>query len=667
MHKRAFTRITFSAYFGRQTKFQKNRLIIMQTQKTQWFLLLLLLFAFTAGEYFFLTLQPDDGKPYMMGLKLFSKAGWFVRVLLTVLYPMGFAMQATGLSPANGTAIGNKTRGRVKALQVVLYLVGGFLLLSLEYNPFFRQAYPAGMVALLIGGYHTGKMLRTRPGAKSAITGDRKKKQTAYSFHFKGAGGNWVNIANPFRGTLVIGGAGSGKSHSIAEPILSQASEKGYCGIVYDFKFPTLSDFAYAQYCRKPANPSAVAEAGGPANAPLAFYVVNFEDLTRSHRVNPLKPEYIPAAAYASEYALSIVNNLMPETIAKPDFWSRSAQSLLAATIWYLKKNHPQHCTLPHVIQMVVCRDYRVLLSLLAQDYECASMVRPILTASEMKAANQTAGMVSTLQLGLGRINTPEICYVLSGDEFSLDLNDPAAPKVLCLGSSPTLSETFAPLISLTVTVALKLMNQQNKRHSYVLLDEAPTLYIPHLDQLPATARSNRVATIYMAQDFSQMKKQYGQNEAEVLISNLNNQFFGRVANLHTAEYVSRLFGKQERVVRSESASNNTPRGMLFNPKAGPGSQGSSTSHSLAERTVVQPQELLNLEVGHFMGTTVETDNPGFSMRFQPPACQRGSIAAFRTLEKDEVAANYRQIIAEAEMILATAPPVAEQGQYRAT
>ncbi|WP_419836238.1 type IV secretory system conjugative DNA transfer family protein [Xanthocytophaga agilis] len=182
--------------------------------------------------------------------------------------------------------------------------------------------------------------------------------------------------------------------------------------------------------------------------------------------------------------------------------------------------------------------------------------------------------------------------------------------------------------------MALKLMNQQGKRHSFVLLDEAPTLYIPHLDQLPATARSHKVATVYMAQDFSQIRKQYGQNEAEVLISNLNNQFFGRVANLNTAEYVSRLFGKEERVIRSESSSNNTPNasalaGVLLNPRSSADSQGSSISHSLVERTVVYPQELLSLQVGHFMGTTCRLTLSAFQCSFNHLSIPEAGLSRF--------------------------------------
>jgi type IV secretory pathway TraG/TraD family ATPase VirD4 len=269
-----------------------------------------------------------------------------------------------------------------------------------------------------------------------------------------------------------------------------------------------------------------------------------------------------------------------------------------------------------------------------------------------MEAASQIAGMVSTLQLGLGRTNTPESCYVLSGDEFSLDINDPKAPKMLCIGTSPTLADTFSPMISCLVTVALKLMNQQGKHHSYVLLDEGPTLYIPKFAQLPATARSNKVATIYMAQDFSQMKKEYGQNETEAITSNLNNQFFGRMANLHTAEYVSRIFGKEDRLMRSEGLSNNQPSSLTpgLDGRTSAGSTGNSVNYSLQERNRVYPQELLSLEVGQFFRTTVETANPNFSIHFTDTDLRNEKIAPFAG--GLDVETNYKRIVLEAEAIL---------------
>jgi type IV secretory pathway TraG/TraD family ATPase VirD4 len=207
-------------------------------------------------------------------------------------------------------------------------------------------------------------------------------------------------------------------------------------------------------------------------------------------------------------------------------------------------------------------------------------------------------------------------------------------------------------VIACLVTVASKQMNQQGKRHSFVLLDEGPTLFIPKLDQLPATARSNKVATIYMAQDFSQMKKEYGQNESEAITSNLNNQFFGRVASLPTAEYVSRLFGRKEQLMRSEGRSDSRPESFdwALNGRSHSGTQGSSVSYSLQERSLVHPQELLQLEVGQFMGTTVETESPTFNIHFAKHGYGSRAIPTIGTLIDAQL--NFERIILETKAII---------------
>ena len=588
------------------------------------------------AEYYFLTMEPAHTRWYLSALKFFGKGGTFSRILFIALYPLCFAL--TG-----GTLAEEKRRDESKNklplwLWLLLYASSACLLYSIDRNPYYQAFYPISLVGALLSGYPLGKRLRSRPGRESPVRNDRRKQENEYSFHLKGKDGSWVNITNPFRGILVVGGAGSGKSYSVAEPIIAQAAQKGYCGIIYDFKFPTLTNFAYAQY------------AG--TSSSVGFWVVNFEDLEMTHRVNPLNPRYIPSAAYASEYALAIINNLIPESIQKPDFWIRSAQALLTATIWYLKKHHPDYYTLPHVVNLLVGEDHEALLDLLRQDYECASMIRSIVTAVDLKASSQIAGMISSLQVALARINSPEICYVLSGDEFDLDINHPASPKMLCIGSSPTLSDTFAPVIACLVAVATKQMNQQGKRHSFILLDEGPTLFIPKLDQLPATARSNKVATIYMTQDFSQMKKEYGQNESEAITSNLNNQFFGRVASLPTAEYVSRLFGRKEQLVRSEGRSDSRPESFDWglNGRSHSGTQGSSVSYSLQERSLVHPQELLQLEVGQFMGTTVETESPTFNIHFAKHGYGSRAIPTIGTLPDAQL--NFERIVLETKAIV---------------
>jgi hypothetical protein len=232
-----------------------------------------------------------------------------------------------------------------------------------------------------------------------------------------------------------------------------------------------------------------------------------------------------------------------------------------------------------------------------------------------------------------------------------MDINDSLDPKLLCIGTSPTLCETLSPVISLLITAALKQMNQQGKHHSMVMLDEAPTLFIPKLDQVPATARSNKVATIYMAQDLSQIRKENGKEEAESIVANLNNQFWGRVSNLQTANYVSGLFGREDKLMRSESQSDSRPKVMSWDGKSN-GSYGSSASYSLQERTVIHPQLLLNLPVGHFVGTTVENENTNFSTKIQTKPLRHEKIPVISACKPD-IKANYKRIISEVEQIMA--------------
>ena len=557
------------------------------------FLLFLIL-----GEYWFLLSTHSDSKLDKIGWRIFSKMGMWIRVLFVLLYAFSFSFKPQNLTNTsylnNGHNSGNQW---VSIISVVIYLTFGLLLINA--HKWFLIGFPLSLIMLFPSGYFVGKLLKPRFRKEKIIQNDRKRVNTAYSFSFPTDERTWVNIPNPFRGILVIGGAGSGKSYSIAEPIMEQSAQKGFSGIIYDFKFPVLTNFALHHNTKR-------------SNG-IDIFVINFKDLSRTHRVNPLAPKYIPVAAFAEEYSTAIIANLMPETIGKKDFWVRSSTALLTATIWFLKRYYPTYCTIPHVVNLILGENYHELLAILRTDYECSTIIRSIITAVDNKAGDQVAGVISSLQVALAKINTKEICYVLSGNDFSLDINDPKHPKLLCIGTDPTLVESFSPLVSCICTVALKLMNQQEKRHSYVLLDEAPTIFIPKFDQIPATARSNKIAVVFMAQDFSQIRKYYGQMEAQAIVSNLNNQFYGRVASTETAEYVSKMIGKEDKLYRAESESNSRSSDWLSTSSNGrSNTQNQSTSLSLQERSLIKIQDVFNLSVGEFIGTTVETETPNF-------------------------------------------------------
>jgi hypothetical protein len=479
--------------------------------------------------------------------------------------------------------------------------------------------YPASGGALLFIGFLAGMMRGSLKQSTFGLQTERKLVETPFSFNLPTNDGGYINVKNPDRGTLVLGGAGAGKSYSIGEPVVEQFAMKGRCGLIYDFKFPVLA--AAAQKALILAEPTmsrmhaeAVAKArkaGQPEPKPLRHHIINFTDMERTEKVNPFRPEDMPDISYAMEYAQTIISNLgTGGAKGGDDFFEKSAYAYLTSIIWFYRNNYPQFCTMPHVVATALFDDLSAVLSMLKADPQSAGMAQSLIVAVEQKAEKQVAAVVASLQIALVRINTPNIAWVLNPDEergegFSLNLNDPLAPKLLTIGNNPTLAKTFSPVIACVVATALKLMNQQDKHPSYVFLDEAATIYVPGLEVIPATARSNKVAMIYMTQDMAQMTDAYGPEKMKVLISNLNNQFIGKVNSLETAKFFSDMIGREDKEMVSVSSGKN---------QGGKGGQGMSENNSvsLQERNLVRPQDVITLEQGEFIGQTVETDIPFF-------------------------------------------------------
>lgn len=388
---------------------------------------------------------------------------------------------------------------------------------------------------------------------------------------------NSVDIINPYAGVFISGGAGAGKSKSIIEPLIADCGRKGFTGVVYDFKFPELASYVNTAYEGKE----------------IKTYYINFTDLTRSNRVNPIAPELMINESFAREFAFTILANLNPTMVSKPDFWSENSVTLLTAVFWYLREVYPEFCTLPHAISMVMGDDLEQLLNRLRSVPKCADMVAPIHMALKTGAQNQLAGVVSSLQISLSKINSTELYYLLTENDFDINLNNPTSKGILVIGNNPTLSSTYAPVIGLILTSISKLLNQQGKEKSVFMLDEFPTVYIPNIEQLPATARSNKVATILACQDIAQMVDKYGKEKADTILSNLGNQFYGRTTNPATAQRVSQMFGKSDKLMRTDSK--NYESSLIGDLR-----KGSGESFAYQERDLVKVQDVANLNTGSF-------------------------------------------------------------------
>ncbi|WP_166925516.1 conjugal transfer protein MobC [Flavobacterium poyangense] len=449
---------------------------------------------------------------------------------------------------------------------------------------------------------------------------------------------SWINIINPFRGILVPGTPGSGKSYFVIRHIITQHIAKGFSMFIYDFKFDDLTVIAYNAWL-KFRHLYAVEP---------KFYIINFDDLSRTHRCNPLDPAAMTDITDAAESARTILMGLNREWIKKQgDFFVESPINFLTAVIWYLRKyNDGEFCTLPHVIEMIQT-DYESLFTILRTEKEIEVLINPFVSAFLNEAVDQLEGQIASAKISLAKLSSPQLYYVLSGSDFTLDINNPSDPKIVSMGNNPQKIQTYGAVLSLFVSRLIKQVNQKGKLKSSLIFDEFPTIYLNNIDSLIATARSNRVSTCLGIQDFSQLRKDYGREQADVIINIVGNIVCGQVSG-DTAKQLSERFGKimQDR----ESLSIN--------------SSDTSISRSRQLESAVPPSKISSLSSGEFVGMTA--DNPDCRIELKTFHCEiindhekiKKETAAYkeipiiRTIDNVIIQKNYLQIKIEIQEII---------------
>jgi hypothetical protein len=403
-------------------------------------------------------------------------------------------------------------------------------------------------------------------------------------YHLKGKVRNsWINIINPFRSLLVLGSPGSGKSYFVIRHVITQHIQKGFSMFVYDFKFDDLSVIAYNHYLKYKHRYS----------VPPKFYVINFEDLSRTHRCNPLDKENMLDITDASESARTILMGLNREWIKRQgDFFVESPINFLTAIIWFLRRyNDGEFCTLPHVIELMQV-DYDKLFTILKAEKEIEALINPFVSAYMNDVMEQLEGQIASAKISMARLVSPQLYYVLSGNDFTLDINNPDEPKIVCMGNNPQKIQVYGAVLSLYVSRLIKTVNKKGKQKSSLIFDEFPTIYLNNMDSLIATARSNKVATTLGVQDFSQLKKDYGKDQADVIMNITGNLIAGQVTG-ETAKQLSERFGKilQDRTSLSINRTD------------------TSVSHSRQLDSAVPASKIATLSSGEFVGMVA--DDPG--------------------------------------------------------
>ena len=394
---------------------------------------------------------------------------------------------------------------------------------------------------------------------------------TRYHYKDKVRSG-WINNVTPFAGSLICGQAGSGKTVYIIRNYIHQHIQKGFCLFIYDFKFDDLSRLAY-NYLLKYSKSYPVAP---------RFYVINFDDLSRTNRCNPLDPASMHDLTDASESARTILMALNREWIKRQgDFFVESAITFVTANMWFLRKYAGgKFCTLPHLIELIQT-DYSKLFSILRTDPTISSLITPFVSAFLNDAMEQLEGQVASARIAMASLSSPDLYYVLSENEFTLDINNPKEPKIVCAGNNPQKQHVYGAVLSLYLTRLIKIINTKGRQKCGVIFDEFPTLYFSGMDNLLATARSNLVAPTLCVQDFSQLKKDYGRDQAEVLFNLPGNIISGRVTG-DTAKQLSDRIGKI--LQNKQSVSIN--------------SQDTSSSHSQQMDLAVPPSKIGGSLVG---------------------------------------------------------------------
>ena len=466
----------------------------------------------------------------------------------------------------------------------------------------------------------------------------KPKPVSENSFVFRTKERNLI-LENIFRAIYIQGGAGSGKSASFFVPILRQLAELNFSGILYDYKNPELTKTLVYHYQKNEGN--------------VKTYFVDFKNIAQSKRLNPLNPAYMTKSAYAFEHAQTLLYNLAPENIKNSNYFTNDAKSILTALIWYLKSEYPEFCTLPHVIALALFSDMKALIPLMSENMEVRGMLSSIKEAIDNNADKQVAGVLSTLKTNLSKLNIPDVFWLLSGNDIDLDINNPNDPKFLCIGTDSVLSQTYAPVISLIISVAVKQMNMPNKHKSAVVIDELPTIYLEFIDELPAVARSNKISTILGVQDFSQLVLKYGKEKSNVILSNMGNQFFGRTVTKESAQMVKELFGKADKIIKSYSEGDNYKTTLI-------GKQGNNssvnTSFSNQERDRVKISDITNLQPGQFYGFIAEGNKTEVMKTQFTPDIEDITWQADinKKVTEADIYENYLKIINEANSIIKT-------------
>lgn len=399
---------------------------------------------------------------------------------------------------------------------------------------------------------------------------------------------SYINLVDIYRGTLVMGNPGSGKTRYIFRQMIQQSLANGMAVFVYDLKYDDLTRLTYntlerLKKSRDPQRPG--------LTPPIQFYSVNFDDFNKSHRCNPLDPASLDDISDAADCAKTILFALNKNWINRQgDFFISSAIGFFTANIWFLRQYEDgRYCTLPHLLELMQC-EYPKLFSVLQSFESIQTLISPFVSAFKNNVMEQLQGQVDSARMALSALASPHLYYLLSANDFTLDINNPHAPKAVCIGSNPQKQLILGAVISLYVSRMIKLVNKKGGVPCHLFYDEFSSFYASGMDVTLASARSNKVAITLGIQDLAQLRKEYGRDQADALFNLPGNIITSQVRG-DSARLTSELFGK----ILQDKAT------VSIN------SRDSSTSQSQQLDLALPASKIAALSSGEFVGITADS------------------------------------------------------------
>lgn len=495
-----------------------------------------------------------------------------------------------------------------------------------------------GYLLIMAGGVRLVRALGD-PFAAHASVGflqEEKEVVTPYSLNFRGQyiykgrrRKSHISIVNPRRGVLVLGSTGSGKSWFFIEPAIAQLIRKGLSLFIFDFKYPVLTNHAYSHFLlHKDQYPQTT-----------RFYCINFTDLTRSHRCNVIDQAtlaYTNDAIGVSKTLLLSMNRTWPTR--QGDFFVESPINFLGAIIWYLRKyKNGIYCTFPHAIELSHM-PYDQLFTILNAEPSVRGIVSRFIQSYLNNSMEMVDGQIASLSMSLSRLISADLYYVLSGNDLSLEINDPSAPAILCLGGNPSKQEALAPVLSLYIDRLNKRINAPGRHPCALVLDEFATVRATSVLTTVTTGRSNDIIPIICVQDINQLRTTYTREEADQFMNITGNLVCGQATG-DTAGWVSKRF---HQVVQ-------------YRTTVSVNSSDTSVSKSEQSADAVSTATLASLSSGEFVG--IVADDPatpiklkGFHARFIKQAedtAPAAELPVVREVDQEVLQANFDRIVRE--------------------